>query len=135
MRLITSTPNQKRNAYKFFLMIITIILILIIPSCIRYIKADSTTNQLTDYIKTAASEFLEKDKAISDFKIDSLEFSHKTEESEEVYKIMYSMKPADPKKFVLEGGGMKGKEGWIHERVNYVTVKKNRELIFSSNPE
>ncbi|MEK4486314.1 hypothetical protein MHH81_12095 [Psychrobacillus sp. FSL H8-0484] len=134
MRLIASTPNQKRNAYKFSLMIITIMLILVIPSCIRYIKADSTNSQLTDYIKTAAFELLEKDKAISDFVIDSLEFSHKTEESEEVYKIMYSMKPADPKNFVLEGSGKKGEEGWIHERVNYVTVKKNRELTFSTNP-
>ncbi|WP_342598269.1 hypothetical protein MHB48_11845 [Psychrobacillus sp. FSL H8-0483] len=131
MKLIAKGSSRKSPS--LYLLIITAVLIIAIPTWLR-IQGGSTNDQLTESIQIAASELFEKDNAIAEFKIDSLELSHTNEASEEVYLLMFSIKPADPENFVLVGGGIEGEEGWIHERVNYVTVKNNNKLIFSTSP-
>ena len=134
MKLISSTPDQKREAIKFAILIITVVLIIAIPVWFLFIRGKSEEGQIAKNIQLAATEILEEDKAVSEFKIDSIELSAKNEASEEVYLLQYSIKPIDPNSLILAGSGIKGEDGWIHELVNYVTVKANEQLVFNSPP-
>lgn len=132
MKLISRTPSSKRG-YSIFLIVLVFVIVLSIVWLMKKEVTQSSVD-LSESIKLAAISILEKDPNITDFTIDNIKQSHRNNESEEVYTLTFSIKPIDPANFILTGGGVKGENGWIHERVNYVTVKDSETLVFSSNP-
>ena len=133
MKLISKSPSSK-NGKKLFLLLLIFAIVL---STVWLLKSGNSTNvsgDLTESIHIAASSLLKEDPTISEFTIDTIKLSHKNKESEEVYIITFSIKPTDPTNFILTGGGVKGESGWINEKVNYVTVKDNETLVFSTTP-
>ena len=97
-------------------------------------KAESKSLTITEEIEAQANDFLKKDKEISSFVIDSIEYSHENQDSDKVYILTYSMKPSNSENFILAGSGVMGNDGWVKERVYYVNVKDSGELIFSTSP-
>ena len=100
----------------------------------KTMEVDSTSRTILKDIKAQANDLLEKDKEISAFTIDSIEYSHENQDSDKVYILFYSMKPSNPENFTLAGGGVMGNDGWVKERVYYVTAKGSGELLFSTSP-
>lgn len=97
-------------------------------------KVESKSPTILEGIEVQASDLLKKDKEISAFTIDSIEYSHENQDSDKVYILFYSMKPSNPENFILAGSGVMGNDGWIKERVYYVIVKDSGELLFSTSP-
>ncbi|WP_413055231.1 hypothetical protein [Sporosarcina sp. 179-K 8C2 HS] len=94
-------------------------------------KADRT---VLEEVESQANDFLKKDKEISAFTIDSIEYSHENQDLDKVYILYYSMKPSNPESFILTGGGVMGDDGWVKERVYYIIAKDSGELLFSTSP-
>ncbi|MCM3744412.1 hypothetical protein M3193_09675 [Sporosarcina luteola] len=97
-------------------------------------KVDSTSRTILDDVEIQANDLLEKDKEISAFTIDSIEYSHENQDSDKVFILFYSMKPSNPENFILTGSGVMGTDGWVKELVYYVTAKDSGELLFSTSP-
>ena len=132
LKLIARSPSSSKGNSLLYLSIIIVIIL-----CVFFIFKSgnkSSAVDLSESIQIAASSLLEKDPTISEFTIDTIKLSHENMDSEEVYIMTFSIKPTDPANYILTGGGIKGENGWIHERVNYVTVKDKETLVFSNNP-
>lgn len=132
MKLISKSPSNKKGNSIFYILILFVIILAIF--FVLKSGNKSSAGDLSESIQIAASSLLKNDPTISEFTIDNIKLSHKNKESEEVYVVSFSIKPTDPASFILTGGGVKGENGWIHDRTNYVTVKDNETLVFSSNP-
>ena len=100
----------------------------------KTMEVDSTSRTIMEDVEAHANDLLEKDKEISAFTIDSIEYSHENQDSDKVYILLYSMKPSNPKNFSLAGSGVMGNDGWVKERVYYVTANDSGELLFSTSP-
>lgn len=133
MKLISKSPSSK-NGKKILILLLLFVIVLSIVWLLKGGKSNNVSGDLTESIRIAASSLLKEDPTISDFTIDTIKLSHKNKESEEVYIITFSIKPTDPTNFILTGSGVKGESGWINEKVNYVTVKDNETLVFSTTP-
>ncbi|MCD8510567.1 MAG: hypothetical protein LRY73_12315 [Bacillus sp. (in: Bacteria)] len=80
-------------------------------------------------MEKALRERLANEEAIEEFRMDLVERVHGN-----TFLLYYSVKPLDPDTFVLAGSGREGEDGWIVERVYYVTVEEDGSMSFSTSP-
>ena len=111
-----------------------IVLLSIVFMMLLVFGCSNNTVVTIDEVKAIVEKSLQDDKSISEFIINKFEFSHENQKGEKVYLLNYSMKPADPTNFVLAGSGVKGEDGWINDRVYYITYTKEEDLVFSTSP-
>ena len=110
------------------------ILFLIVLMMLLILGCSSNVDVTIDDVRALVEKSLQDDEAISEYKINNFEFSHENQKGEKVYLLNYSMKPTDPTNFILAGSGVKGEDGWVNERVYYVTYTQKEELVFSTSP-
>ncbi len=115
-------------------MVKKIILFSIVFMMLLILGCSNNVDVTIDEVRSLVETSLQDDESISEFKINNFEFSHENQNGEKVYLLNYSMKPTDPKNYILAGSGVKGEDGWINDRVYYITYTKKEELVFSTSP-
>lgn len=135
MKLIKTTPYQKIILLKLSLLLLCFLVIVAVPFWFFFLRGGSAEDELRERIKQTAIEILKEDEIVTEFTLDDLELSYTNNSGEEVYRLEFSVKSINPESFILAGRGVRGEEGWVHELENYVTVRSDNSLVFSTIPE
>ena len=135
LKLIKTTPYQKIILLKFSFLILCFLVIMAVPIWFFFFRGGSVEDELKDRIRDSAREILKNDEIVTEYTLDDLELSYTNNSGEEVYRLEFSVKSINPDSFILAGRGVRGEDGWVHQLENYVTVRSDNSLVFSTIPE
>ncbi|MER2262321.1 MAG: hypothetical protein ABS934_09910 [Psychrobacillus sp.] len=135
MKLISTTPYQKILMLKLSFLILCFLLVMAVPFWFFFLRGGSAEDELQERIMDTATDNLKNDDMVTEFTLDDLELSYTNDASEDVYRLEFSVKSINPDSFILAGRGVKGEDGWVHQLENYVTVRNDKSLVFSTIPE
>lgn len=135
MKLISTTPYQKIVMLKLTLLMLCFFVIITVPFWFFFLRGGSEEDELRERITETAKEILKSDEIINEFTLDNLELSYTTDSSEDVYRLEFSVKTINPDSFIIAGRGVRGEDGWVHQLENYITVRNDNSLVFSTVPE